>query len=136
MKRIWIVALAVLAVFAPANADDLTGANKLLCAASTAAACCEDGECASGSAGELNVPQFIEVDIAAKRISTTKASGDDRSSSVANLKRENGHILLQGMERGRAYSILIDETSGDLSAAVAGNFGCGVTVFGSCTPLK
>jgi len=136
MKRLAIACagLAGLVLLAPARADDLTGANRLLCSAETASACCEDGQCAGGSAEELNVPQFIEVDLTAKRVSTTKASGNYRSSTP-DVKRENGHIVLQGMERGRAYSILIDEKSGTLSAAVATSFGCGVTVFGSCTPL-
>jgi len=137
MKRGAIAAfgLAGSALFGAVRADDLTGTDKFLCSASTAAACCDDGQCASGSASDLNVPQFIQVDLAAKSISSTKASGKFRSSVVQNAKRENGQILLQGMENGRAYSILINEKSGDLSAAIAGSFGCGITVFGACTPL-
>src|SRR5262249_15902794 len=104
--------------------------------ANTASACCDDGECASGSAAELNIPQFVEIDVAAKTISSTKASGNFRSSNVANLKRDNGQILLQGMEKNRPYTTLIDEKPGTLLAAIAGNFGCGITVFGNCTTLS
>jgi hypothetical protein len=132
---IMFVGLVGLVAFAAARADNLAGSDRFICSTSRASACCDDGECASGSATELNIPQFIEVDMAAKRVSSTKASGNYRSSSVANAKRENGLILLQGMENGRAFSILINEKTGDLSAAVAGTYGCGVTAFGSCTPV-
>ena len=136
MKRMAVVSigLAVLAAL-PARADDLTGVSRFLCSAGTLGACCETGECATGTPDELSIPQFIEVDLAAKRISATKASGLNRSSTVDNVKRVDGHILLQGFDNGRAYSILIDEKTGVMSSAVS-VVGCGITVFGACTPLS
>jgi hypothetical protein len=137
MKRSIVIpfALASLALAAPAFADDLTNADRFLCSAATVAACCDDGQCASGTPNELNVPQFIEVDVKGRSISSTKASGRERKSVVDNLRRENGQILLQGMENHRAYSILIDEKSGEMAASVA-SAGCGINVFGACTPLS
>jgi hypothetical protein len=136
MKRLAVVSigLAVLAAL-PARADELTGVNRFLCSAGTLGACCDSGECATGTPDELNIPQFIEVDLAAKRVSTTKASGLNRTSAVDNVKRVDGHILLQGFDNGRAYSILIDEKTGVMSSAVSA-VGCGITVFGACTPLS
>ena len=126
--------LAGVVLAAPARADELTGSDRFLCSAGSASACCDDGQCASGTAAELNIPQFIEVDVANKRVSTTKASGLNRTSPIDNLKRADGRIVLQGVENERAYSIVIDESSGEMSAAIAAS-GCNVTVFGACTPL-
>lgn len=136
MRRFAIVMAGAALWFAgtSALADDLTGATKLLCSAAVAGACCDDGECAGGPAQDLNVPQFLEVDLVQKRISTTKASGLNRASSIDILKRVEGKIVLQGMENLRAYSIIIDEKTGSMSAAVAADL-CSVTAFGSCTPL-
>ena len=75
------------------------------------------------------------MDLAAKRLSATKASGLNRTSTLDYVKRVDGHIVLQGFENGRAYSILIDEKTGEMSSAVSA-VGCGITVFGACTPLS
>ena len=139
MKRLTIaaVSLAACAVSGAAWADDLTGVSRFVCAAGSVSVCCDDGQCASGKAEELGVPQFIEVDLVQKRVSSTKASKLNRTSSIDNIKRANGQIVLQGLENQRAYSIAIDEKSGWLTAAIAvEDAGCGVTAFGWCTPLS
>jgi hypothetical protein len=136
MKRMAVVSIGLAVLTAlPARADDLTGVNRFLCSAGTLGACCDSGECATGTPEELNIPQFIEVDLAAKRLSATKASGLNRTTTLDYVKRVDGHIVLQGFENGRAFSILIDEKTGEMSSAVS-VVGCGITVFGACTPLS
>lgn len=138
MKRLTVAALGLIALLAvaPVLADDLTGVDRFICSAGSVSVCCDDGQCASGTATEVGVPQFIEVDVVQKRVNTTKASKLNRTSPIDNIKRANGQIVLQGIENGRAYSLAIDEKSGWLSAAIAvEDAGCGVTAFGWCTPL-
>jgi hypothetical protein len=48
--------------------------------------------------------------------------------------REEGKIFLQGIEKGRAFSFVIEEPSGEASIAVARQ-GLTVSVFGACTPI-
>lgn len=133
-SAVLLAGLAGFLLMAPARADALTGADQLLCSAGSASVCCDDGQCASGTASELDIPQFIEVDLAAKRVNTTKASGLNRTSPIDNLKRVDGLIILQGVENKRAYSISISEKTGELAAAVAAP-GCSITAFGVCTPM-
>ena len=45
-----------------------------------------------------------------------------------------GNIILQGVENGRGWSIVISEETGKMSATVAGDE-IGFIVFGACTPL-
>jgi hypothetical protein len=139
MKHLTIAALSLggFLVLAPARADDLTGVDRFICSAGSVSVCCDDGQCASGTADELSVPQFIEVDLGQKRVNTTKASKLNRTSPIDIVKRVNGLIVLQGVENRRAFSISIDEKTGWLSAAVAvEDAGCGVSAFGECTPLS
>ena len=82
----------------------------------------------------LNIPQFIEIDLAGKMLSTTKASGENRSTPIRSLLREDGNIYLQGVEGGRAFSFVITEATGMASIAVARE-DVTVSVFGVCTPL-
>jgi len=138
MKRsiVGIFAAAGLLALAPSlcRADSLTGANKILCTAVQATVCTPDGGCTMGSPWDYNVPQFIEIDFTQKTLSTTKASGQNRSTPFKNLQREDGKIFLQGVEKGRAFSFVIEEASGDASVAVARE-GLTVSVFGACTPM-
>jgi hypothetical protein len=93
-----------------------------------------DGECTSGPPWEINVPDFIEVDLEARLLKTTEASGENRQTPIPRIIREGGMIVLQGFEMGRAFSFNIDEASGTMTAAAARN-GLFVGAFGVCTPL-
>jgi len=137
MKCLVVVSLGVVGcvLLVPARADDLRRTERFLCSAGSVSACCDDGQCASGTAAELNIPQFVEVDLAAKRVSTTKASGLNRTTTIDGLTRKDGQIVLHGIESGRAYSIVVIESTGEMSAAIAAP-GCSITAFGSCTPLQ
>ncbi len=128
-----VVALLAMAG-GPALADDLAGANQFLCAAVQATRCLEGGECATDLPWNFNVPEFIEVDLDAKRLGTTKASGENRATPIGHLIRADGHIVVQGFENGRAFSLVITEATGRLAAAIAAE-GRAVAAFGSCTPM-
>jgi|KBSSwiStaDraftv2_1062776.scaffolds.fasta_scaffold972766_2 hypothetical protein len=132
LRTLSLLVLAPLAVV-PAYADDLKGAQKLLCSSGQLAACFDDGECEHAAPWTLNVPAFIQVDLSAKTLSTTPASGENRTTPIRSLDRADGRLVIQGFEGGRAFSFLIDEETGALTAAVARN-GVGVIVFGNCTP--
>jgi len=124
----------LLLVAIPVLADDVTGSNRILCTVSYATECLPNGECTGGPPWNTNIPQFIEVDLEKKTLSTTKASGLNRSTPIKNLGRENGLIVLQGYENQRAFSFVITEASGFASMAVAMS-DKSVSAFGVCTPL-
>jgi hypothetical protein len=136
MRRFLLIAFAALLAVASlaAHADDLGGADALLCAAVQAAVCFDDGECVVDLPWNLNVPEFIEVDLRAKRLATTAASGENRATPIEHLSRGDGTIVFHGYEMGRAFSWVIDEQTGRATVAVAADGGA-VTVFGACTPL-
>ncbi len=139
MKRKTIgfyIALAGAALLAatPAPADDLTGADTLLCSSAQAVACSELEGCEMAPPREWNIPGFIQIDLAKKTLSTTAASEENRVTPIQTLERSGGRIFLQGIERGRAYSFVIDEATGLVTVAVARD-GFSVSVFGACTPM-
>ena len=133
MQRLVLVAV-FLSASMPLLADDLRGATRLLCTSVQATVCSMDGDCEVGVPWNWNIPQFIEVDLDGKKLSTTKASGENRQTSFANFKREDGLLFLQGVEQGRAFSFVIREDTGYVSIAVARE-GITVSVFGACTPI-
>ncbi len=115
------------------RADDVTGAERLLCASIEATRCSPDG-CVTDDPVVWNIPQFIEIDLKNKRLQTTAASGENRATPINTLVREDGHIFIQGIEGGRAFSFVIHEASGELIAATAASKSASA-VFGACTPM-
>ena len=130
MKRL-VVASAGL-IGSVAAADNLQGVDRLLCATAQVIACVEQDDCYTIAAEDLDVPEFVVVDIRGKTLSTTKASAQNRSTPIASLIRSDGNIYLQGIEGGRAFSFVIHEETGHVTAAIARD-GVAVTVFGVCT---
>jgi hypothetical protein len=112
--------------------DDVSDSSRLLCAAAEVVACSEGGECLTIEPWELDVPQFVVVDTRKKTISTTRASGENRSTPIQTLHESDSSIFLQGTEQGRAFSFVIDQLTGILTVAVARD-GLTVSVFGACT---
>jgi len=135
-NRLWIptVAAGLLALAGRAGADDLTGQQRLLCASVHATLCSADGNCEEDPPWVLNIPLFVEVNLTDKILSTTKASGENRSTPIRSVVREGGEIFVQGVEMGRAFSFVIEEATGLSSIAVARE-GKTVSVFGACTPI-
>jgi len=129
------LAVVLLLGSAPALCDDLSEATFLLCSSSWAMVCTGDQECESGPPWAWNIPQFVEVDLETKMLSTTEASGENRTTPAEVLRREDGMIVIQGMELGRAFSIVVSEDLGSMSASIAAEH-LTVSVFGACTPLQ
>lgn len=129
-----LAAVLFVAAGSAAQADNVKGADLLLCTAVQATGCYESGECEIDLPWNLNVPQFIQVDLKGKRLATTKASGENRSTPLDQVRHEGGAIVLQGFEKGRAFSFVIMEETGFATVAVATD-GKAVVVFGACTTL-
>jgi hypothetical protein len=134
IPRFLLIVVALLLVPVLTRADDLSKQELLLCTAVTAMHCHEDGDCVVDVPWNLNIPQFLQVNLKDKTLSSTKASGENRATPIKNFAREGGVIYLQGLEGGRAFSFVINEESGLMAVGVATD-GKVVSVFGACTPL-
>ncbi len=131
MKPIVLISAFTL-VASAAFADNIENTDRLLCSTSRIIVCFEDGECIDAHPWELNIPQFVVIDAKKMTMSTTKASGENRVTPIRTLKRDNGKLIMQGIEQERAFGFVIDEASGLLTASVARD-GLAVSVFGACT---
>ena len=131
MKRINLALLGVAFANAVA-ADNLAGVDTMICSTAQANLCLETGQCFATTPWELALPDFVVVDLKRKTIATTKSSSELRSTEATMVKSEDGLIYLQGIERSRAFSFVIDEATGRMTAAVSRD-GLSVAVFGACT---
>jgi hypothetical protein len=134
MKRS-VVASVGLFASGVAVADNLEGADRLLCAPEQIMICVEDADCYPAHRSELGVPDFVIVDLKNKKMQTTKSSEQTRTTALASVSRNGGKIFLQGVENGRAFSFVINEITGSLTVALSRD-GVAVSVFGTCTNAK
>jgi hypothetical protein len=134
MKRSVVASVGLLAG-GVALADNLEGADRLLCAPELIKICVEEADCYPAHADELGVPDFIIVDLKNKKLQTTKASEQTRTTAFSSMSRNGGKIFLQGVENGRAFSFVINEATGSMTVAVSRD-GVAVAAFGSCTNAK
>lgn len=131
MKTMPIVCAGLLAS-GMALAENLEGTDKFLCAAVQVQICFETGECFAAAPWELSMPDFVVIDTKKKSVSTTKASGQNRTSIFSNVEKVDGTFFLQGIEGQRLFSFVIEESTGHMTVAVVRD-GISVNVFGACT---
>jgi hypothetical protein len=117
-------------VFAAAPYD---GSVPLLCAALTIQECGNDsGECHPRRAEEVNIPQFVKIDVSQKTIASTGV--ESRQAAVQRIENTDGRLVMQGGQEGRGWSMVIATDTGKMSASVVDDE-VGFVIFGACTPL-
>ena len=131
--EVFLLALC-LGVIAPgfAGAADFDGSHKLLCAPTDAVQCEGAGECKRAEVEDLNIPKFLTIDFKGKRLTGTVEGGaSEEETKIQNVEKLENQTVLQGIQNGRGWSIVIDAASGDMSVAVAGD-DISFVLFGVC----
>ncbi len=126
----WLVVLLV-APLGASVAADFDGSVKLRCVPTDATECSGAGECKRVTVEEINIPKWITVDFKKKQLSGTDSDGEEEATAIENVRVNEGQTILQGAEGGRAWSLVIDQMSGDMTAAIAGDE-TGFVLFGVC----
>ena len=137
MRKLIVMGLAVMCIFVvpfSGMAGDFDGSQPLLCATIKAVECGPEGECFHGMAESVNLPQFFKIDFMKKMITATTQAVDKRTSSIKNMERFDGKLILQGMGDELAWSMAISGETGKMVITASGEQ-VGFIVFGACTPL-
>jgi hypothetical protein len=108
------------------------GSTPLLCAVIEVFECSVEQDCIEGTLESMNIPQFVKVDFANNKIATIEESAEKRESPVNNFAKADGMMILQGIQNGRGWSMVIAEETGKMTATAAGAGG-GFVIFGACT---
>ena len=122
----------------PSVAADFDGSKPLVCTVITVSECLAGGECQTVLPGDVNLPQYLWVDVAKKSIQDKKA-GEGRKSPIESVKRVDGKLILQGAEEGRpdvrdgfGWTVAIMEDSGQMVLSASGDM-VAISAFGACT---
>lgn len=112
----------------------LDGASDIVCSVVDVVACIEDSSCAQGTARSFDLPEFVILDTKKKVMRAAYETGQKAVSPVKNLERSGDHLILQGVENSRGWSIAINTKNGRMSASGVGD-ALSFLVFGACTTL-
>ena len=119
-----ILCLTAMPTFAEQAVD---GVKPLICA-SVQAVNCEPGEdCERGLPESIGAPQFLRIDFAKKEI-----VGPLRTTTIRSTETSDAQIILQGVELGMGWTIVLDRETGKMTMTLTGR-GEGFVVFGACT---
>jgi hypothetical protein len=123
-----ILSIAFLAP-GPASAGDFDGSKVLICAPVEVSDCAPGEICRKGAPADVGVPAFIRIDIAKMIV-----IGPKRTTPIVSIEKSQQQILLQGTELGFAWTLALDQDSGEMSGSFVNREDVYV-LFGSCTPL-
>ena len=121
-------------VFIPAMAMTEEFPKTMLCSVLRTVDCPMGEKCWRGSAKDLNFPQFVTLNFAEKIISGKLHDGQNKTATIDKIIRNDGKIILQGMEK-RAWNLTLLEATGEFSAS-ATDEGNVLGVFGACMVMK
>jgi hypothetical protein len=132
LGAVLILSLAAASPVAAASAG-FDGSVPLLCVPIEITECETGGKCYHGTAEDVNLPHFIKVNLKEKML-TGVGKAADRTTPISFMQRDNGRVVLHGGQNGRAWTAVISEATGKLSASISEE-GTAFLIFGACTPL-
>ena len=134
MDRNSLVAFALgLLVWMPAvQGAGFDGSQALICASIETVECESGSPCIQGTAASIDIPQFFRINFQDKVVRATRVDGTERSSTFGDPVHDSGELILQGIENGLGWSLMINESDGQMTLTAAGDR-LAFVVFGACT---
>ena len=99
-----------------------------ICVPATVAECGTDGNCERGSAESNNLPRYFEINLQSKSV---RSEEKGTQSTIERVTRAGDEIVLRGAESGRAWVMIVDQKTGNMSGSVTGD-GEAFVIFGVC----
>ena len=125
--------LSVALVAAPAAAA-IDWSRPVICAAQHSVQCSLGSDCRSAEAGG-ELPVFLRIDLAERRIIPLDADGKDaKPRAIQVLEQAGRRLILQGAEHGRGWTAVVDRVSGEMVTS-ASDGKSGFLVFSTCTGM-
>lgn len=115
-------------------AEGFDGSKPLICASVDSLSCAPGEDCVAATTEALNIPQFLRIDFADKKVTAERPDGEARTSEIQRLEALDNEIILQGSQGGLGWSLTITRASGKMSLSAVGDQ-VAFVVFGACTRL-
>ena len=132
-QTLYVLAAAICGTLAfGSSVHALDGTKRLLCRATEATQCIPGGTCQkSAEVEEFDLPPVLTIDVPRRVVMSTTEGGGIEAAVIQTVIREAGTVMIQGMEAGFAWSVVIGEESGDMSISVSEQQ-MGLIAYGKC----
>jgi len=129
---IMIIVCALLASNTRAPAGDFDGTKPFICSVVQVIVCPRDGEIEKDTAENVNLPQFFFINVEKRTVSAKGSKGEKRETAIENVRHENGTLILEGVQLGKAWHAVINEQTGKTTLTGATD-DTAFVVFAACT---
>jgi hypothetical protein len=127
-ERVLRIAGGIL-LLASTAAADLDGGSPLVCDLAEAAQCDGVARCIEVAIEQIDLPPAVHVDFAGRQLTSPDGR---RTSPIVASETLDAALLLQGHQNGRGWTMVIERSTGHLSATLADVEGSFVLA-GSCS---
>ncbi len=134
-KYLGLMTACFMFVSAPAIAAEIDGSKDIVCAVIEVVACVEDSGCVQNTARGFELPELIVVDSKKQVLRATDESGHKETSTIKNMEISGSHLIMQGVENSRGWTIAIDTKSGKMNGSTVGS-DISFLIFGTCTTVS
>lgn len=131
-KRMLMIALLVVAGILPisANAAEFNGSKPFICTIIEAYECEPNADCKRVTVQDIDCPRFLRVDVSKKIIVGTMTDQSTRDVEIQSSAHVEGNFILQGVQKDRAWSMVVSESTGMMTLTVTGQ-DAGFVFFGA-----
>lgn len=121
-KRNFAIVLLIVLWALPVSilAADFDGSKPFVSAITDAYECDGNTQCQRVSVEEIDCPRFLKVDLSKKMITGTLSDQSTRDVEIQSSARVDGNLILQGVQKGRAWGMVISESTGKMTLTVSG----------------
>jgi hypothetical protein len=138
--RIFLIMLFLSGIASPAAAGDYDGSKSLLCAPINVIECTSDGACQKVTSESVNLPSFLNINFAEKKITPAPKGESTQNTTIKNMEHIDGKLILNGAEDGiegvrdgLGWSMAIAEETGKMVLTGSGDQ-VAFVIFGACIP--
>ena len=130
MKTLSLLSILTVSLLSlPALAEGLDASKPMTCALAGAAECDQMAQCSEVTLEQIELPGGWRVDFAAKQL--VSADGQ-RKSPISAVEALETVLVLQGLQNGRGWTMVVERATGHLAATIADLGGVFVLV-GGCS---
>ena len=127
-----LVGLAMFAALAVSAAHAAPAPERAVCAVEQAIACPPFETCERSLPAAVNLPSLLKIDRPAGLIYSRREAGEERTSKIGSETDGEGFHVLQGVDEGAPWSLLIDLSTGRFTLTSA-RAEAGYVAFGLCS---
>ena len=124
-----LTSILTLSLPLPALAEGLDATKPMTCALAEAAECDEMAHCSEVTLEQIDLPGGWRVDFAAKQLVSMDGQ---RKSPISAVEALETVLVLQGLQNGRGWTMVVERATGHLAATLADQEGVFVLA-GGCS---